>query len=94
MAMRLTKSVIRRSYLGSRATAKFRKGEGTITMHSSIFCSVREPAAKPLCGYYAAALERSLTLMSLEGRVGVQSCRGAGEGACVIALSLAPAKDS
>jgi len=57
---------------------------------SSIFCSVREPFSKPLCGYYAAALERSLTLVSVEGTVAVQACQGAGAGACVIALSVIP----
>lgn len=89
-ALQLTKRVIRRSYLGSRATSTLRKGQGTITLRSSIFCSVREPCARPLCGFYAAALEQSLKLVSVGGQVAVRSCQGAGAGSCVIALSLAP----
>jgi hypothetical protein len=87
-AMQLTRRVIRGSYSGSRVSLKFRKGQGTITMRSSVFCSVREPLSRPLCGYYAAALERSLALVSVRARVAVRSCQGTGAGMCVIALSL------
>ena len=90
VAMQITKRVIRRSYHGSRAVSTLRKGQGTITMRSSVFCSVREPFARPLCGYYAAALTRSLALVSVNGNVHVQSCQGAGAPACVIALRLLP----
>jgi hypothetical protein len=92
-ALQLTKRVIRRSYLGSKASATLRKGQGTITLRSSVFCTVREPFARPLCGYYAAALERSLILASVKGRVAVQSCRGSGGGMCVIALNVLPEQD-
>jgi hypothetical protein len=77
MALQLTKRVVRRSYMGARATWKMRRGQGAITVRSSIFCNVREPFSRPLCGYYAAALERSLTLVSVKGNVAVQSCQGA-----------------
>lgn len=89
-AMLLARSVIRRSYSGSRATSTLRKGQGTITMRSSAFCSVREPFAQPLCVYYAAALERLLTLVSVNGRVAVQSCKAVGASSCVIAVSVVP----
>jgi hypothetical protein len=89
-ALYLTKRVIRRSYSGNRATSSLRRGQGAITMRSSVLCSVREPVAHPLCRYYAAALERSLVLVSVDGSVSVQSCLGAGASACVIALSVVP----
>ena len=90
MAVQLTKRVIRRSYLGSRATSTLRKGQGTITTRSSIFCAVREPFTRPLCGFYAAALEQSLTLVSVKGNVALQSCQGTGASSCVIALRVLP----
>jgi hypothetical protein len=90
MALQLTKRVIRRSHLGSRAVSKLRKGQGTITMRTSIFCVVREPFTRPLCGYYAAALSRSLALLSVNGKVHVQSCQGVGAPSCVIAMSVLP----
>ena len=93
-ALYLTRLVVRRSYQGGRATSKLRKGQGTITLRGSIFCSVREPFARPLCGYYAAALERSLKLVSVRGTVAVQSCQGVGGGSCVIGLSVLPEQDT
>jgi len=90
VAMQITKSVIRRSYHGSRAVSKLRKRQGIITMRSSVFCSVREPFARPLCGYYAAALTRALSLVSVNGKVQVESCQGVGAPACVIALRVLP----
>jgi len=94
VAVALTKRVIRRSYLGSRASSRLRKGQGTIAIRSSIFCAVREPFSKPLCGYYAAALERSLSLTAVGGTVAVQSCQGTGAGMCVITLSVTPPQES
>ena len=56
MAMQLAKKVVRRSYAGSRAVAKLRRGQGTFVLRSSIFCTVREPFEWPLCVFYSAAL--------------------------------------
>src|SRR4029078_201928 len=89
-AVQLTKRVIHRSYRGAKASSTPGKGNGTITLRSSVFCSVREPFSRPLCGYYASALERSLILASVKGRAAVQSCRGNGAGVCVIALNVLP----
>jgi hypothetical protein len=89
-ALHLTKRVVSRSYLGARATSRLRRGSGTIVLRKSIFCGVREPFTRPLCGYYAAALERSLRLVSVNGTVAVQSCQGSGGGSCVIAVNVLP----
>jgi bacteriochlorophyll 4-vinyl reductase len=90
IALQMTRRVIGRSYHGSRAVSGLRRGQGTITLRSSVFCSVREPWARPLCGYYAAALTRALSLVSVNGKVHVHSCQGTGAPACVIAMRLLP----
>ena len=94
VALHLTRQVVRLTFFGSHAALRLRKGQGTITMRTSVFCSVRAPSAGPLCGYYAAALERSLTLVSVNGAVAVRSCRGAGAASCVIAVSLVSGQGS
>jgi len=94
MALELTKRVIRRTYQGGRATSRLRRGQGTITLRSSIFCAVREPSSRALCGYYAAALERTLALVSVNGNVAVQACQGAGAASCVIALNVLPDQEA
>jgi hypothetical protein len=88
VAMRLAKKVVHRSYQGSRAIAKLRRGQGTLTLRSSIFCSVREPFDWPLCVYYAAALSRLLHLVEVDGNARVGSCKGVGDESCVIAVSV------
>lgn len=84
----LARDLVRSSYQGSRAVAKVRRGMANIDVRASIFCSVREPVAHPLCGFYAAAFTRLLTLFNLRTRAEVVSCRGTGEPACVVRIAL------
>jgi hypothetical protein len=88
MALRLAKSVVHKTYRGSRGTTKLRRGEGTLTLRSSVFCTVREPFDWPLCVYYSAALSRLLSLVEVEGTARVGSCLGVGDQACVIAVTM------
>jgi hypothetical protein len=88
LAMGLAQRVVHRSYGGSRARVKLRRGEGKLTLRSSIFCTVREPFDWPLCVYYSAALSHLLTLVNVEGTVRVGSCQGVGDRACVIAVTV------
>lgn len=88
MAMRLAKKVVRRSYEGSRAVAKLRRGRGTFTLRSSIFCAVREPFDWPLCVFYSAALAHLFALVGVSAEARVHACQAVGDGACVIAVSV------
>ena len=88
LAMRLAKQVVERTYRGSRASAKLRRGEGTLTLRNSVFCAVREPFGWPLCVYYSAALTRLLTLVAVEGTARVGSCQGLGDQTCTIAVTV------
>ena len=76
MAMQLAKKVVRRSYDGSRAVAKLRRGQGTLTLRSSIFCTVREPFDWPLCVFYSAALSHLFALVGVSGEVRVHCVPG------------------
>jgi bacteriochlorophyll 4-vinyl reductase len=89
MLVRLARRLVRDSYQGSRAIARIRGGMARIDVRASIFCSVREPVGHPLCGYYAAAFTRLLTLFNLRSRAEVLACRGTGEPACVVRIALA-----
>lgn len=78
--------LVRSSYAASRAASRVRRGTGHVELRTSVFCSVREPAARPLCHYYAAAYERLLSLFDVSTRVEVVSCRGAGGEACRLSV--------
>jgi hypothetical protein len=82
--LRLGQQVVRSSYPGSRAIARMKQGTVSLDVRASIFCSVREPVAQPLCGFYAAVLTRLFRLFDLEGRGEVVACRGLGESTCLL----------
>src|SRR6478672_913368 len=84
MATRLVRS----SYRGSRAIARFRRGTARIDVRASIFCTVREPVPAPLCGFYAAAFTRLMTLFDIGAHTDVVACRGTGESSCLFDVAL------
>ena len=90
IAMRLARKVVNRSYSGSRAMTKLRRGRGTFTLRSSIFCTVREPFDWPLCVFYSAALSHLFALVGVSGEVRVETCLGIGDTACVIGVNVPP----
>jgi bacteriochlorophyll 4-vinyl reductase len=85
LAGRLVKS----SYQGSRVVWRMRRGTASIDVRASIFCTVREKVDHPLCGFYAAAFTRLLSLFGLRAHAAVVSCRGTGEASCVLTIPLA-----
>lgn len=87
-ALRISKRVVAKTFKGSRARVKMNKGEGTIAIHASIFCSVRETAAFPMCVFYCAAVERFLRHFDLDARVHITECRAHGGRDCTMAVSI------
>jgi hypothetical protein len=86
--LRLARQLVRSSYRDSRAIATFRRGTAEIDLRASIFCSVREPVARPLCGFYAAAVQRLMELFNIGARTKVIACRGTGESTCLLQIAL------
>ena len=91
LLVRLAGRLVKSSYQGSRAVSRVRRGTASIDVHASIFCSVREPVGHPLCGFYAAAFTRLLSLFGLNTQTKVVSCRGIGSPSCVLQIVLARA---
>ena len=88
LLLALARRLVRDSYQGSRAVARLKKGKASVDVHASIFCTVRQPAAQPLCGFYAAAITRLLALFNVPARTEVVACRGTGEPTCLLTVSL------
>jgi bacteriochlorophyll 4-vinyl reductase len=88
LLVRLARQLVRNTYQGSRAVARVRRGTASVDVRASIFCSVREPVAHPLCGFYAAAFTKLLALFNVEGRTEVVTCRGTGEATCLLKVAL------
>jgi hypothetical protein len=88
LVLRLAKRVVRSSYRGSRAISRLGRGTASVYVRASIFCTVREPVAHPLCGFYAAAFTRLLVLFNVPARTDVIACRGTGEATCLLRVAL------
>ena len=88
LLMRLASHLVRDTFRRSRIVAKVRRGTARIDLRESVFCSVREPVGHPLCGFYAAAFTRQLTLFNLSTRAEVIACRGTGEPSCVFTMAI------
>jgi bacteriochlorophyll 4-vinyl reductase len=88
MLLRLARQLVRSSYQGSRAISRLRRGQASVDVRASIFCTVRDPVAQPLCGYYAAAFTRLLSLFNVAARTDVVACRGTGEVTCMLKVAL------
>jgi bacteriochlorophyll 4-vinyl reductase len=80
--------LVQSSYHGSHAVSRLRRGVANVDVQSSVFCSVREPVSHPLCGFYAAAFTRLLSLFDLGARTEVIACRGTGERACLLKVAF------
>ena len=79
---------MRDTYHGSRAISKFRPNTAKDDVRASVFCTVREPVAMPLCGFYAAAFTRLLVMFDIGASTSVIRCRGTGESTCVLRVAI------
>jgi bacteriochlorophyll 4-vinyl reductase len=86
--LRLARQLVRETYQGSRAILKIRRGTASLDVRASIFCTVREPVAHPLCGFYAAAFTRLMAMFNVGARTQVIECRGTGRPRCVLEIAI------
>ena len=87
-ALRISKRVVSQTFKGSRARVRLKKNEGTVGIQASIFCTVRETAAFPMCVFYCAAVERFLRHFDLDAHVRITECRAHGGTDCTMAVSI------
>jgi bacteriochlorophyll 4-vinyl reductase len=88
MLVRLARQLVRETYHGSRAISKLRQGAASFDVRASIFCTVREPVMHPLCGFYAAAFTRLMTMFNVGARTEVLQCRGTGRPTCLLEVAI------
>lgn len=88
LLMGLVKQLVRETYQGSRAIARVRGLTASVDVRASIFCTVREPVAHPLCGFYAAAFTKLLAMFNMGAQTQVVACRGTGGATCVLQVAL------
>lgn len=87
LLVRVSRRLVRDTYQGSRVVSRMRRGAASLDVRESLFCTVREPMPQPLCGFYAAAFTRLLSLFNVNARAEVVACRGTGEPTCVLKIA-------
>jgi len=92
LVLRLAKRLVRDSFRSGRLTFRLRKGVANVELRESPFCNVRDPFPNSLCGFYVAAFNRLCQLFDLTSRIDVVSCRGTGERACLMTVTIAADK--
>ena len=88
LVMHIARSMVRRTYRGSRAIIRWKRGQGAVDIRGSIFCEVRDRVELPLCEFYASAVRRLLHLFSLDAEVGTEQCRATGAAHCVMSVLI------
>ena len=79
-ALRATRGLVRSTYPGTRTIVRLNKDVASVDLRGSLFCEVREPAPRPLCGFYLAATTRILHLFAVPAEARVDACRAAERG--------------
>ena len=88
LILRVARRLVKDCYPSNRATSRVRNRTAHINLHGSIFCSVRERAVHPLCGFYAAMYTRLFAMFNFDGPATVVTCRATGEPACALTIPL------
>ena len=91
LVMREARAMVRKTYRGSRAIVRWRKGQGAVDIRGSIFCEVRDRVEQPLCEYYASGIRRLMYLFNLDVEVGTEQCRATGAAQCLMTVLVRPA---
>ncbi len=92
LALSLARRITRETYADSRAITKIRRGTARVELRGSLFCEVREPGERMLCGFYLALAERLLQRYNVPAEGEIDTCRAAGGRSCAIVIRLgAPA---
>ena len=91
LVMRVARSIVRRTCRTSRASVRWRKGSGAVTVHGSIFCGVRGHVEQPLCEFYASVIRRVMSLFGLDAEVGITQCVATGADRCLMEARVSPA---
>jgi len=90
LALREARRMVAHTFRHSQAAGQWRAGQGLLTIGHSIFCDVRERGPRPLCGFYAAAVEALCAELGMPVEVTITSCRAVDADTCRLAIASRP----
>ncbi len=87
-ALRVAATIVRGVNSASRTSMRVRGQRARVELTSSMFCTVRDARATPLCGFYVAVAIEALRQFDLPAVGTIERCRAVSGGTCVIALDV------
>jgi hypothetical protein len=87
-ALRIAAGIVRHVCSTSRASGRVRRQDARLLVTDSLFCTVRERQAVPLCGFYEAVATGTLAAFGLRAAAHIEACHAVQGASCVIALNL------
>ncbi len=87
-ALHLSRRLVRRTFRGSSAKVRVRRGVGTMDIRGSIFCGLRETGEWPMCVFYSAAVEQFVQHFDIAAKVHVDQCKATGGEGCTILINI------
>ena len=84
--LRASARLIRNLHEVAQLDFTVRHGAGVVRLDGSLFCDVREPPGRPLCGFYGGLLKRYFEFFDVSCDVQISRCRGTGEPSCELLL--------
>lgn len=94
-AVRLTARLVDGTMRGARGRVGGPRSSPTLAITGSPFCDLRRHADEPMCGFYAAALQRFLDILRVPSKAETVGCHAGGADACQLAtVPAVPAEDA
>ena len=90
-ALRVAAGIVRGMSSRSQASTRVRGGQANVEVVSSLFCTVREASAAPLCAFYLAVAIETLRQFGLAASGRVERCHAVQGQTCLITLQLSDA---
>jgi hypothetical protein len=91
-ALRIAARIIRSLQSSSRASTRVRRNSARLEVISSLFCTVREAQAAPLCRFYVALAVETLRQFGISAAGRTERCRAVGGSTCLVVLELSDAE--
>jgi hypothetical protein len=86
----VAREVAKMAYQGNRISCRLHRDGGYVEVRGSVFCQVREPADRPLCGFYEGVVVQMMELLQIRGTVRLSKCRASGGTVCQMQLVWRP----
>jgi bacteriochlorophyll 4-vinyl reductase len=85
-ALNVARRIVSDVLTTSAASASVRRGRARLDVTSSLFCSVRERPAAPLCAFYRAVALEALRAYDVPAAASIEQCRALGAASCRISI--------